>query len=688
MNYYSTPKDMRADAGETMRLPNRSKGVAFLLMIVMAGIGAAAANASALYLKAYAKASYETTSSVYTLKVDNTSVDVVKYFNKYSYAHLAYEGTATFAVTLKSGVTITSFDISPHSYGLNPTATKSGATLTFNLPQVDSRYLVVRISTSSGAQELLVIAADPEEMGAPTIGGNVIDITASPYNADKTGGSLLTSTIQNAINDRHNAGGGTVYFPAGVYKISHNILLRANVTLYLAAGAVLRGSGNSGDYTWSTTGSQQGACNIVMDGNSDNVAIRGRGMIDGNSTVLATGGSSGPHRKGIISSGMTGTLRPTAITLEGITVKDATTWTLNIEDAKNVTVQNVKLLNDYDYTHSDGFDMCSSDTVLVDNCLGVTGDDVFDAKAPANNPEVNVTYSNSVAYSHRGCGVKVGVQCDSTADNITFSNIDVISGYRGMSISHDQGTAAYTNINFYDVRTESISDIGHSGQFQSAPFVFWTLGGGAGPVTGVKVIRCYIEDCGGLKGIIQGTNSSSKVSNVAFEALQMDGAVISSSNYTSKINLGSNTSNVTFATGGVYTLVNHHSGKALDNGNSPASDPTGEPVNQWTVNGTTPQKWTITAVGNESYKLVSVKSGRALDNGNTTTVGSGIIQWDVNGTSPQQWKIAGAANGCVKLTSVKSNQVLDDDNSTTEGSQVVQWTDNAGPQQQWKLNKQ
>ena len=153
----------------------------------------------------------------------------------------------TFTVSLKSGATITSFDISPHSYGLNATATKSGANLTFSVPQVKSRYLAVKISTSSGAQENLFIAADPQETNAPTIGGNVIDITAPPYNADKTGANLMTTTIQTAINDRSSASGGTVYFPTGVYKISHNFLIKANVTLYLAAGAVLRGSSNSLD---------------------------------------------------------------------------------------------------------------------------------------------------------------------------------------------------------------------------------------------------------------------------------------------------------------------------------------------------------------------------------------------------------------------------------------------------------
>ncbi len=523
------------------------KRYALALLVLLAGaIGATTTDAAASYLLPYAKAAYETSSSVYTLKADNTAVDVVRYFNKYSYAHLAYEGTATFTVSLKSGAAITSFDISPHSYGLNAAAIKSGATLTFSVPQAKSRYLVVKISTSSGSQENLFIAADPQETNIPTIGGNVIDITAAPYNADSTGSNLMTATIQTAINNRNSAGGGTVYFPAGVYQISHNILLKANVTLYLATGAVLRGSSNSVDYTWSSTGSQQGACNFVMDGNSDNVAIKGRGMIDANSTVLEVSGDSGPHRKGIISSSQSGSARPNGIVIQDITVKDATTWTINIQDAQNVMVRNVKMFNDYDVIHNDGFDICATDTATVDNCFAVTGDDCFCAKATSSNPLINVTYMNSVSYALHGAGTKVGDQASGTTSSITFTNIDVISGYRGMSISHDDGTAAYSNINFYDVRTETIHNIGTSGEFRTAPFVFWTLGGGAGPVTGVKVIGCYIENSAGINGLIQGYDTNSKVSNLAFQGLKIDGVAITGANYATKITIGANTTNITF----------------------------------------------------------------------------------------------------------------------------------------------
>jgi polygalacturonase len=519
----------------------------------------AGGNPGGPYFKAYSKAPYETASSVYTLKVNGTSVDVVRYYNLYSYAHLAFEGTATFTVTLKSGATITSFGISPHSYGLNAAATKSGSSLTFSRVQANSSYLVVKVSTASGALENLFIAADPRETDAPTIGGNVKDITAAPYNADKTGASLMTSTIQNAINGVSGSGGGTVYFPTGVYQFS-TISMKSNVTLYLEEGAVLRGSSNRADYVWDTSSTvngnpSQGQQNILIFGKVTNVAIKGRGMIDANSTSLAspskTGGTLdgfGGYRKGIIASGQSGSDRPDGITLEGVTVKDSTTWSFNIEDAQNVTFQNVKLLNDYNWIHSDGYDICSTTNALVDNCLGVTGDDVFDGKVSSTNALENVTYSNDVAYSDKGAGTKMGVQARGPANNVSFTNIDVVSGYRGISLAHDDGTGAWTDIHCTDIRTETIVGSSTGGEFRVAPLLIWTAayGSGVGPMTGVSLLRCNFENTAGKISYIQGDSASSEVSDVSLQDVTMDGVAITSANYATKIDVGANVSNLTF----------------------------------------------------------------------------------------------------------------------------------------------
>ena len=81
--------------------PKKLKSFGLALIVVIASaIGVATAHAAASYLLAYPKAGYETSSSVFTLKADTTSVDVVRYYSKFSYAHLAYQGTTTFTVSI------------------------------------------------------------------------------------------------------------------------------------------------------------------------------------------------------------------------------------------------------------------------------------------------------------------------------------------------------------------------------------------------------------------------------------------------------------------------------------------------------------------------------------------------------------------------------------------------------------
>lgn len=59
----------------------------------------------------------------------------------------------------------------------------------------------------------------------------VIDITATPYNADKTGNSDVSGIIEAALNTAEKAGGGTVYLPAGKYLVSKPITVPSKVEL-------------------------------------------------------------------------------------------------------------------------------------------------------------------------------------------------------------------------------------------------------------------------------------------------------------------------------------------------------------------------------------------------------------------------------------------------------------------------
>jgi len=56
--------------------------------------------------------------------------------------------------------------------------------------------------------------------GGGTVALPWIDVTQSPYNADKTGATDATSAIQAAIDAAGTAGGGVIFFPIGIYLIA------------------------------------------------------------------------------------------------------------------------------------------------------------------------------------------------------------------------------------------------------------------------------------------------------------------------------------------------------------------------------------------------------------------------------------------------------------------------------------
>lgn len=688
-----------------------SRLTAIIAILLGIAISPLQAHATATYMLAYPMAPYDSPSGTFTLKADSTAIPVTSYYSgRYSFARLSFEGTTTFVLKTTSGAAITSYNISPHAYGI--TGSVSGSSLTFSVTQGAGQqgtgtYLIVTVTTASGTLEPMVIAGDPQETGAPTIGGGVYSITASPYNADNTGNTLLNTTIQTAINNISASGGGTLYFPVGVYKVSNNIQLASNVTIYLEAGAFIHGDPNVNDYAvlpgTATQNNQPEFLlqTFIIPGGVNNVAFTGRGVIDANSTVLVTPASSGGaingngnYRHGIIHSGdENGKGLPNGITISGIQVKDSTTWSFDIEDSQNVKFQNVQLTNDFNWVHSDGYDLSSVNGATIDTCLGVTGDDVYDVKSNDTNVSQNIYYTNNVAYAHTGDGTKLGVASEGTVTNIWFSNIQVVAAQRGVSVSHDQGTGAWSNIHFNDIRQETVENTTGGGEYMVAPIVIWTYSGGAGPVSNIDLCRVTIENSGGLISQISGTNSAGTVSNVTLQDVSINGTTMTSSNYTdSFITVGANVTGLNFGlvAGGIYTFVSEHNSLAMDSGNSTVS---GSPVIEWPVNTpeTKTQQWKLTSVSGSTYILTNQQNGYNLSTANSTTSGAGLIQ--SSGTeADKSWTISSVGSGLYKVISALSGDALDDDDippgTESTSSQVVQFTPNGNTTQQWKLTKQ
>ncbi|WHY22504.1 hypothetical protein QNH28_10480 [Paenibacillus sp. G2S3] len=76
-------------------------------------------------------------------------------------------------------------------------------------------------------------------------------------------------------------------------------------------------------------------------------------------------------------------------------------------------------------------------------------------------------------------------------------NIDVIQGYRGDSVDHDQGNGVWDDIHFIDIRTEKIFNNGTSGQFRTAPILICTAKYGSdevGSVSNIEMFDRWIEN--------------------------------------------------------------------------------------------------------------------------------------------------------------------------------------------------
>ena len=134
-----------------------------------------------------------------------------------------------------------------------------------------------RAILASGSTLLAGLAS--QSAGAQTAGGprppyyNVLD-----FGAAGDGRTLNTAAFDHALKTCAEAGGGAIYVPPGEH-LSGPILLRSNTVLHLAAGASLQ------DYPAEPqqVSGESARAGLVTARGAENVAILGRGAIDGNS---------------------------------------------------------------------------------------------------------------------------------------------------------------------------------------------------------------------------------------------------------------------------------------------------------------------------------------------------------------------------------------------------------------------
>jgi len=284
------------------------------------------------------------------------------------------------------------------------------------------------------------------------------------FGARADGRTKDTKAIQAAIDNCAAKGGGTVTLTKGTY-VSAPITLKSNVTLDVAAGATLLGSPDHDDYPQTTVFQAPGRQALITAVNAHDVAITGKGTIDGN------GAKWWRDANGQRPSGVMGEIvfRPRLIVFDhsrhirmtDVTVQNSPSWQIIPYYSDDVTIRNIKVLAPADSPNTDAIDPFSSSNVVIDHVTADVGDDNVAIKSGKINspgpdsPSRNITITDCV-FLH-GHGLSVGSELAGGAQNIRAERIQFKGTDQGIRIksNRDRGHDV-SHLFFKDITMEGV----------------------------------------------------------------------------------------------------------------------------------------------------------------------------------------------------------------------------------------
>lgn len=279
----------------------------------------------------------------------------------------------------------------------------------------------------------------------PTFPNRTFDIAS--YGAKGDGVTDCTRAFEQAIEACHNAGGGKVVVPAGIY-LTGAIHLKSNVDLDIAKGATIRFSTEPRSYLPVVFTRYEGT--EVMNYSpfiyalaQENIAITGEGTLDGQGhqaiwyswkqipdprELVDMGNRNVPVEQRVFGEGHH--LRPYFIQptrcknvlIQGVHIIDSPMWVITPLYCTNVTVEGVTVA--CEGPNTDGCDPDSCTDVLIRNCHFSDGDDCIAIKSGrdvdgrrVNIPSRNIVIQNCVFQAGHG-GVTVGSETSGGVENV------------------------------------------------------------------------------------------------------------------------------------------------------------------------------------------------------------------------------------------------------------------------------
>ena len=291
-----------------------------------------------------------------------------------------------------------------------------------------------------------------------------------------------------------------VYFGPGIHEIKEGIRIRDGQTLYIAGGAILRGTGTTGGAVVSLLGAH--------------VTLRGRGIIDGMLCPI--------HSRNLLH------VQGSDIRIEGVILRDSSTWNVPIRKSDRVLVKNLKILGNR--ANSDGIDICNSRDVTVDGCFVRTLDDLIVVKSDKGQGEVHrVIVKNCVLWNQLAHALSIGAELRENVEDVSFTDCDIIhdtSREWSLRIFHSD-SATITHVKFESIRIEE----SHKLISLWINKAIWSKDAERGHIDGVEFKN--ITAIGSPLGVeLRGFDADHLVENINFQDVVLNGKPLSSGEIT------------------------------------------------------------------------------------------------------------------------------------------------------------
>lgn len=293
-----------------------------------------------------------------------------------------------------------------------------------------------------------------------------------------------------------SAPGVRSYAAGHIYNVGE-IVLKSGETLYIEAGAVVRG--------------------FVRATHADHVSIRGRGILDGRYHNYA----KGDRVRSIVFE------RCTQVRVSDIIMIEPTSWMLVFACCRGVHVDGLKQIGSC--MSSDGIDIVSSRDVLVENCCLRNDDDNIAVKAGTfeknhawESDVDNVLVRHCVFLNGQpGNAMEIGYELSTDrVSNIVFEDIDVINAHGDGAVFsiHNGDRAIVENIRWENIRVEHYWDKLVDFRVVRSRYNKDAERGLIRNIhlKNIRVVQAYFNP-GCSLSVISGYNASKPVSDVLFE---------------------------------------------------------------------------------------------------------------------------------------------------------------------------